>query len=858
MWNVAVEAQVLIAIGCLRLARAARAWEDASYGGRLTDGAQLQLEEESRDATCHVRFGDTFHSVSEILLPLDFIWLAFAVFLALIVVLRMQHFGLHIDESTGVRKLEATKWYRAGFASLTSHAAGIVGFVGFQKIVVARIVSVSDICNWWSLDNLLLYTTLALSIVAMSASFVFLGVDYTRRLVIDAAMQQGYRLMLKPKILEHTGFGKAILGLAGLMLLLYSLVIYEEAKKDTIFQKWLLLDTVCGSGTVVLFYINLRGLYRSPKVQFDATSHSFSEDTTLEEFLDKHSNINSQQQTSLATFLEWAAGEDLALLATRGSRHALFPNQRFTPLLHVVCGLLLHGAFPLAVQCAAESLFRDPELQELRALTGSLAKLSPENKSAGAFDLWEFLKMKKSAQQDLRFLFLTSEAATLQVTPVYRYTSSVEFCCPLLPDYDCNNQRQQRLNHSVIKFFREPLVITLPPSIFSEASADCELNLYGLSSRSETRMIVRVEPKKKYRLCDCSLVGCGCCDGFDGHLAFKNLTSSDANYSLQILSGACSAVSCKVIKNSNGKSGTECACDQGYVGNLSFHGTKILGSCKAAPCNFSNSNNQSGGGCKCGKGFAGKVEWRNRSWEGDCKPAKCEVWNSKDLGLDCKCNDGFQGKITWNGPNATGTCTPAGCNLDNSNRESGPSCKCVDGFDGDIAWEGDIPTGSCKPAKCSIENSTREAGLKCKCHHGFEGKITWNGSNATGDCVPAPCNIENSNKEPGIQCRCNWIANNLLLRQGQVRWPILVAGITGIWPAQIVDVPISLSGKSRGKVTFLMVSAFQPVAISNIPTVSLDSSAPAPMDMNNGRQYSNHGLRENYMEFVIRSLVQVM
>ena len=36
--------------------------------------------------------------------PLDFIWLAFAVFLALIVVLRMQHFGLHIDESTGAGK----------------------------------------------------------------------------------------------------------------------------------------------------------------------------------------------------------------------------------------------------------------------------------------------------------------------------------------------------------------------------------------------------------------------------------------------------------------------------------------------------------------------------------------------------------------------------------------------------------------------------------------------------------------------------------------------------------------------------------------------------------------------------------
>ena len=118
--------------------------------------------------------------------------------------------------------MEATKWYQAAFASLTSHAAGIVGFVGFQKIVVARcrvagsagwldglgglgglwyvsmslwnvtkkahdlslpsshaslmtarIVSASDICNWWSLSNFLLYTTLALSIVGMSASFVW-------------------------------------------------------------------------------------------------------------------------------------------------------------------------------------------------------------------------------------------------------------------------------------------------------------------------------------------------------------------------------------------------------------------------------------------------------------------------------------------------------------------------------------------------------------------------------------------------------------------------------------------------------------------------------------------------------------
>lgn len=39
--------------------------------------------------------------------------------------------------------------------------------------MTARIISVSDICNWWSLNNLLLYTTLTLSIVAISASFVW-------------------------------------------------------------------------------------------------------------------------------------------------------------------------------------------------------------------------------------------------------------------------------------------------------------------------------------------------------------------------------------------------------------------------------------------------------------------------------------------------------------------------------------------------------------------------------------------------------------------------------------------------------------------------------------------------------------
>lgn len=74
------------------------------------------------------------------------------------------------------------------------------------------------------------------------------------------------------------------------------------------------------------------------------------------------------------------------------------------------------------------------------------------------------------------------------------------------------------------------------------------------------------------------------------------------------------------------------------------------------------------------------------------------------------------------------------------------------------------------------------------------------------------------------------ISTMKLAPQWSVRFPTRLA------EAQSVDAPTSLSGKSRGKVLFLMVSAFQPVAASNIPTESLDLSAPAPMDMKNGSQ----------------------
>ena len=55
----------------------------------------------------------------------------------------------------------------------------------------------------------------------------------------------------------------------------------------------------------------------------------------------------------------------MALLATRGTRRAILPSQRWAPLVHVVCGLLLLGAFPLVVHLGANSLFAKPKLEDL-------------------------------------------------------------------------------------------------------------------------------------------------------------------------------------------------------------------------------------------------------------------------------------------------------------------------------------------------------------------------------------------------------------------------------------------------------------------------------------------------------------
>lgn len=53
--------------------------------------------------------------------------------------------------------------------------------------------------------------------------------------------------------------------------------------------------------------------------------------------------------------------------------------------------------------------------------------------------------------------------------------------------------------------------------------------------------------------CDCSLVSCYCCGGYDVQLNFASLSSLDLSSSVKFLSNACSGLSCESINNSNGK-----------------------------------------------------------------------------------------------------------------------------------------------------------------------------------------------------------------------------------------------------------------------------------------------------------------
>ncbi|CAK8990560.1 Neurogenic locus notch homolog protein 1 (Notch 1) [Cleaved into: Notch 1 extracellular truncation (NEXT) [Durusdinium trenchii] len=747
---------------------------------------------------CSIKLGDHFDAASSILLPLDLAWLSGSALIALALILwtpdglSTRAVGAHsgeapmdeegADEGEGGEdsrspdskdapestsgaetvqrpKLEAIGWHRVAFDSITSHAAGIVGFIGFQKIVVSRIVALSDACDLWSIENILLYTTLALSVVAVFASFVFLGVDYARRLAIYAAQRKGYQLTMEPKDLKDTGLGIAILLLGLLMLLLYGCVIVKEAENSDAKQQeividklWVAVDIAAGGIALALFYFNLRGLHRSPKMQFDAACHG-EHKLTLEEFLEEESGRGMETNVfgdggSLANFLQWLAGEDLVLLAFKGTRHAIFPQQRRGPLVHVVCGVLAIGAFPLLVQLGAERFFGYPDLVELKSTTGTIAEIELDGEMKG--DSWSLRTLQTLVNPKPRpkkFVFLDDEmTAKLQVRTTFRKTSMIQLCCGGIP---CS---RGKLKHRLIKFFDQPVDLDVPPDV----PIRCTLTLQGFSTRAVTEIPVELKPKREHHLCDCMREGCQCCDGYSGSLSFqfvrsRNMQISSKHY--RSLSKLCSVVPC-AVPNSNRKNGTECACEPGYTGNITWNGSVPEGACDPAPCGVKNATLQADK-CICDDGFDGKVEWGGGKWIGVCQAVtECNIFNSNGRpGKECKCRDGFRGSVDWHGPHASGNCTEAACNIPNA-KGTGPQCECENGFAGKIVWKGDSADGMCTPAPCQVPNSNMKPGSQCKCLEWYTGKIHWQGAVADGRCSPRKCVGKHLNGKDGPDCAC--------------------------------------------------------------------------------------------------------
>ncbi|CAE7695748.1 N [Symbiodinium sp. CCMP2456] len=716
----------LILVCCLA-SRAARAFD--------SEFLESSTEDEALNLASRKTWGDLFGEVREALWQLDFVWFLAVVLISVAIVLYKppEIVGDTADDGVVDKKWKPVAWHSRLIASLTSHAAGIAGFVGFQWIVVARIVSTSRPLENFSPSNVLLYTSIAISVTAIFSSILFLVQDYLRRLVIDSAQGRGYRLSLECGQLEQTGLGAALIVLTAVLLFLYMCVIFLETQENTKFHNrekqeilWVVLEKVYSCGTVLLYFINLRGLCKSPKVFFHQACLRAEPEIKLKEFLEEFSSSRSEGLVQqVRNFLAWLAqrlaGEDLKLFLQLGSRRALFPNQRLAPILHVVAGLLLFGMLPGMCQFATERLFVDPKFVDVRAYSATIFPSFNPNRS--------------------NYLLLLDRDPRLQVKTKSRHTSSIKMCC-YPSDQPCESRR---LHHSLIQFDDDPITLKVP----ANESSSCTLTASGLSSHASAVLKLKVEFQAKYQLCDCSTNnGCDCCDGYTGELG--------DDWDQLNLSTACEPAPCN-INNSNKAKGWDCACLPQYVGSISWKGSTPKGTCSVAPCEVENSNRQAGPQCKCMDGYRGQVTWSNSSAEGQCLPAACEdrVPNSTGRGLDCKCQSGFAGQIRWNGSRPRGSCDPVPCKILNSNRRAGPGCACLDAFIGSIFWTGAHAEGTCEPASCEDILHSTGRGAECRCQNGFAGNITWKRGKAAGSCEPAPCHVKNSNRKPGRDCSCS-------------------------------------------------------------------------------------------------------
>eukprot|EP00913_Durusdinium_trenchii_P027392 g25697.t1 len=434
-----------------------------------------------------------------------------------------------------------------------------------------------DTCDLLSLENILLYITVALSVTAVVAIIMFLAVDYLRRLAIHAAQRKGYRLTMEPKELRQTGLGIVILLLALVMLLLYACVIIKESQgpegQDDLDKFWVFVEIAAGGATLVIFYQNLRGLHRSPKMQFDSARHG-DHKLNLQQFL----NLETQEArdapapcSSFARALQWLAG-DLAKARGIGA---------------------MHGEVEI------------PSL-ELRTL------LNPKP--------WP-----------KKYVFLGADVpAKLQVRTSFHKTSKVRLCCG---EHPCS---EAILKHKLIKLFDQPVDVDVPHHLASNCtlslkkliSPDNFRNLSGICVAASCDTIQHTNGQKGS--------DCGCADGFVGDVkwdgpvptgaciwepcAIENSTFRDGNCTCmdgfvgQITwesskwSGWCRAAECK-IPNSNRRPGKACKCKDGFLGSIDWDGGRPIDKCDPAPCDVNNSNQKPGPSCQCEAKFVGGITW---------------------------------------------------------------------------------------------------------------------------------------------------------------------------------------------------------------------------------------------------------
>ncbi|OLP88537.1 Adhesive plaque matrix protein 2 [Symbiodinium microadriaticum] len=662
------------------------------------------------------------------------------------------------EGSDGV-KWAPPPWYALTtiFASLSSHAAGILGFVGFQKIVVARIVSTSQPRANWSAPNFLLLTSIAISITAIFSSLVFMGVDYLRRLAIDSAWSRGYRLVVMRGRLERTGLGMALIMLTLVLIVLYMLVIYMETQNSK--KQEDSSESAASTSRDMQIFLD--------KVQFHRIIAGAGEDLgeiSIEDYFKKFCDGRDERssiRSGLAGVANRLAGEDLGLFVKMGTRRALFPNQRLAPLLNVGI-VMLFGMLPGVFQFATEKLFVDPQI--LAVSIEICCETDPGNCTRYALEhsLIQFdekpaileIPAESSTRCSLTARGLSKKSSTtLDLMVAVKAIKNVCDCHKNI--CSCCNGYQGELDadgEEVQKLLATDFCTPVPCGIDNSnrkpgPECNCSNGYVGDIVWEGTNVSGNCTPAPCYVEDSNRKPGleCQCRDGFGGEVRWEGSEAS----------GKCLPATCNILYSTG--TGKGCRCQDGYQGDIKWNGDRVTGHCTPAACDIENSTKEPGLQCQCRDGFAGKVHWKGSEAFGECLPADCSIPYSTGMGADCRCMDGYAGSINWNHRSQPqGKCVPAvGCadNVENSVGE-GPQCKCKDGFTGKVLWQGAVPHGSCKAAECHIKNANQQPGPGCKCKDGYVGDISWHGDRPSGTCTPAPCPIKNSNREPGPQCAC--------------------------------------------------------------------------------------------------------